>query len=173
MRAQGYEVKYTGDLDTITIYTLFDITHTGVTKPFDCRLPAFVDEADQIVRNQAEWTRSRNQQRNWETIVQLISLRAQPMYLETPRQIFNADAAKLGLGCQWSEPQTVWTFNFTTENIGVYEDGMSALGKLINESQYVPMITGLTETASITKAFIETSGTGTNTSFSIAHGAII
>ena len=46
----GYNVS--GDLEFITIYTLFDITRTGVLKIYDPRIPAFIDDADQLVRNQ-------------------------------------------------------------------------------------------------------------------------
>lgn len=163
----GYNVS--GDLEFITIYTLFDITRTGVLKIYDSRIPAFIDDADQLVRNQTEWNRSRNQQRNWETLVQLISLRAQPVMLENPKRLLAADTISLGLGHHWPIPQTVWTVSFATEHTRVYSDGADDLGQLKRECQLVPMLTGLNETVTFERACIETTGDYANTSFAVTR----
>ena len=60
--------------------TLFDITATGITghhKP--SRIP-FTDNSGQLILDERSWNRGRNQQRNWETLTQLISLRTQADY---------------------------------------------------------------------------------------------
>lgn len=163
----GYNVS--GDLEFITIYTLFDITRTGVLKIFDPRIPAFIDDADQLVRNQTEWNRSRNQQRNWETLVQLISLRAQPIMLENPKKLPDADVFELGLGLAWPSPQSVWTVSFATEHTRVYCDQQDDLGQLKKECQHVPMLIGLTETVDLSRACIETTGEYTNISFAVTR----
>jgi hypothetical protein len=41
----------------------------------------FEDQAGQPIQDLAAWNRSRNQQRNWETLLQILGLRAQPMDL--------------------------------------------------------------------------------------------
>jgi hypothetical protein len=153
------------DLEFITIYTLFDITYTGVLRSYDSLKPVFVDNAGQKVSDRSQWGRSRNQQRNWETLVQLISLRAQPVLLESPRIIPSADLPSLGLGVNYNSPQTIWSVRFATEHPGVYTLGDDELGQLKIESQRVPMITGLTETVKFTEACIQTQGGYTNTSF--------
>ena len=66
--------------------TLFDITATGVTGHFkSARLP-FLDHAGQTINNDISWNRSRNQQRNWETITQILSLRTQLFEITDPIQ---------------------------------------------------------------------------------------
>ena len=156
----------TGDLEFITIYTLFDITRTGVLKNYTENFPVFVDDADQLVRNQPEWSRSRNQQRNFETLMQIVSLRAQPIMLENPKKI-TASAQSLNFGANYSGSHSVWTVSFATEHADVYTQNSNPLGLLITECHNVPMIVGLTETFLPDNQFMQTSGINTNTVFMI------
>lgn len=120
--------------------TLFDCTATGVTghlRPSD--LP-FVDAAGQTVDNQLAWNRSRNQQRNYETLIQLISLRTQPINITAPDQ-----------------DQQHWQFSFETENENVYGSGDHVFENLLQDCAGVPMITNLGEQQSL-NAVIETAG---------------
>lgn len=164
MTTASYNVS--GDLEFITIYTLFDITRTGVLKNYAENFPVFVDDADQLVRNQSEWIRSRNQQRNFETLMQIVSLRAQPIMLENPKKI-TASAELLNFGSKHTGTQTVWAVSFATEHADVYSLNSNSLGLLITECHNVPMIVGLTETFSPDNQFMQTSGINTNTVFMI------
>jgi hypothetical protein len=112
--------------------TLFDITATGITghlKP--SRMP-FVDQAGQKITDSITWNRSRNQQRNWETLTQLISLRTQVIDLTQPEIIDNQ-----------------WQFEFTVDNDNLFLDNDDSLAVLKNDCQGVPMLIGLGELASI------------------------
>ena len=155
--------------EVITVYTLFDITHTGVLKMYDSRVTEFVDQAGQLVRDRTEWCRSRNQQRNWEILVQLISLRTQPTILANPELLINADLSSLGLGAGSATPQTVWRASFSTEHAQVYSTSDDYLGQLRAECRLVPMITGLNETAQMSNSYIETQGEFINTSFVVSQ----
>ena len=149
--------------------TAFDITATGVTGRYrSTRLP-FEDRAGHHIDTEQAWNRSRNQQRNWETLVQLISLRAQPIMLENPKRLTDADTITLGLGTHWPIPQTVWTVSFATEHTRVYSDGSDDLGQLKRECQHVPMLSGLTETVKFEQSCIETTGDYANTSFAVTR----
>jgi hypothetical protein len=158
----------TGDLEFITIYTLFDITRTGVLKNYTENFPAFVDDADQLVRNQTEWMRSRNQQRNFETLMQIVSLRAQPIMLENPKKIL-ASAQSLNFGSSYTGEQSVWAVSFATEHADAYSHQSNPLGLLLTECHNIPMIVGLTETFSPPHQFMQTAGINTNTVFKINH----
>ena len=57
--------------------TLFDITATGVTGHFKSSRAPFEDRAGNTIQDVADWNRSRNQQRNWETVNQIIGMRTQ------------------------------------------------------------------------------------------------
>jgi len=116
----------------IQCQTLFDITATGITghiKPG--RLP-FIDRAGTKIVDADQWHRSRNQQRNWETITQLISLRTQVNMLTDPVKI-----------------QDRWQFEFEVENQNIFADNGDPLAILKIDCDSVPMLTGLSESATM------------------------
>jgi hypothetical protein len=108
--------------------TLFDITATGVTGHYKPSQIPFNDRAGNTVADQLSWGRSRNQQRNWETVTQLLQLRTQLFDVSTP---VKTDAG--------------WTFVFTVEFEGIYQLGQNMFGILENDCNGVPMLTGLSE----------------------------
>jgi hypothetical protein len=115
----------------IQCQTLFDITATGITghiKPG--RIP-FTDRVGTKIVDADQWHRSRNQQRNWETITQLISLRTQVNMLTDPVKI-----------------QHCWQFEFEVENENIFADDSDPLTILKIDCDSVPMLTGLNESAS-------------------------
>ena len=114
----------------IQCQTLFDITATGTTghvKP--SRMP-YQDQAGTKILDTESWNRSRNQQRNWETITQLISLRTQVTELTEPVKI-----------------KDHWQFEFEVENQNLFTDGIDQLTVLKADCTGVPMLTGLNESA--------------------------
>jgi len=62
--------------------TLFDCSATGVTGHYRPSQVPFEDSAGNTIANQHDWMFARNQQRNWETLNQLISLRTQVFDVE-------------------------------------------------------------------------------------------
>lgn len=88
----------------------------------------FVDDVGQKVSTIAEWNRSRNQQRNWETVNQIIALRTLPEDISSPVKIEDS-----------------WSFEFTVENPSTVEQDGDPVGALIRDCQDVPMLTGLSE----------------------------
>ena len=83
--------------------TLFDCTHTGVTGHFRAQQLPYTTKGGLRLETVEDWNHARNQQRNWETIMQMISLRAQPTIVEYPV-------------CADHE----WRFVFEVETPGVY-----------------------------------------------------
>lgn len=129
--------------------TYFDITATGVTGHFrGSRLP-FVDRAGQTIVDEYTWNRARNQQRNWETLTQLISLRTQVFDLQPPV----TDAKE-------------WEFSFATESDSLFELNGDPLGQLIQDCNGVPMLLGLDETI-VDYPGLVTTGTVPNIWFTI------
>ena len=114
----------------IQCQTLFDITATGTTghvKP--SRMP-YVDNAGTKILDVGSWNRSRNQQRNWETVTQLISLRTQVDNLQEPAVI-----------------KDCWQFEFEVENENLFTIGTDRLAVLKEDCAGVPMLTLLDESA--------------------------
>jgi hypothetical protein len=114
--------------------TLFDCSYTGITGYFRPSQVPFVDQAGNTITTQDDWNRARNKQRNWETIMQMISLRAQPTMIKNPKQIDN-----------------YWQFVFAVETPGVYSTNgdLDNTDGLANECAGIPMITGLDEPAGL------------------------
>lgn len=116
----------------ITCYTLFDITKTGVlnrARPGD------------DVTDSNDWYRKRNTQCNFDTILQVISLRAQPDVLGDPVRIeINLNESEyFGLVLK-GETVPVWKFDFEVQHNSVFEDGITDLGSLYKDCSEVPMI---------------------------------
>jgi hypothetical protein len=114
--------------------TLFDCSRTGVTGSFRASEIPYQDRAGQTVNDHNDWHRSRNQQRNYETLLQIFGLRTQPQEISNPQ-------------CQ----DGVWEFSFISENEGVFEipNNDNPLAGLLIDCESVPMIINLTEINSV------------------------
>lgn len=108
-------------------FTLIDITPTGVT--------------NYSIKNEL----ARNQQRNWETIQQLISLRTQPTIISTDQ--FEDDVKRYNFGINYKGRQKIWTFKFAVDYADIYQEGPDKFGLVKYDFQITPIILGLTETA--------------------------
>lgn len=119
---------------TITCYTLFDITPTGVMnrhKPND---------DDQI----STWLHKRNTQCNFDTVVQAVSLRSQPEISKMPEKIeirFD-EFTEFGFLFEQKENEVYncWKFDFDIQHTSVFNDGINELGALYTDCDNVPMI---------------------------------
>lgn len=132
-------------------YTLFDITVTGITNR---RNVPVTDTA-----KQAEWERKRNTQCNFDTILQIISLRSQPENItdsiKTPIRF--SEFNKFGFLFDSTENDVnCWNFEFTVNFKSVFDDGISELGSLYNDCDSVPMILVGTEWDKL-PSFLDTS----------------
>ena len=109
--------------------TYFDITATGVTGHFKPATVPFLDGAGQVITDLTSWNRSRNQQRNWETLTQLISMRAQIFDLLEPLS-----------------HRGIWTFEFEVETPDAFGPPDSPVSILLSDADGVPMINNLDNT---------------------------
>ncbi len=130
----------------ITCRTLFDCSLTGVTGHFRSSEIPFRDRVGQMVHTQADWNHSRNQQRNWETLLQIIGLRTQPQDITIPEH-----------------RNGVWEFEFRSESPGVFEmhNNPDPLAGLKSDCEGVPMMLNLTEQPAMAPT-IATSGADQN-----------
>jgi hypothetical protein len=121
----------------IRCITTFDITATGVRSNFNANRIPFQDAAGTPITDIQQWTRSRNQQRNWETINQLISLRCLPSDITMPEKITH-------------DGVETWSFEFDIEDATMIASADHELGSLKSDCNGIPMIMGLDETANQT-----------------------
>jgi hypothetical protein len=146
----------------ITCHTLFDITQTGVlnrSRPGD----------DQEM---TEWIKKRNTQANFDTILQVISLRSQPEIVSMPKRadIKFDEFDSFGFLFQQLENETYpcWKFSFDIHHHSVFNDGISELGALYNDCNGVPMIRCGTEWDKL-PSFLDTSDELKNIYFTVEY----
>ncbi len=108
-------------------FTLVDITPTGVVT---------FSQPNEL---------KRNQQRNWETVQQILSLRTQPTILETDD--FTADLKDYNFGVNYQGQHHIWTFKFGVDYPDIYQAGPDKFGLVKYDFQITPVILGLSETA--------------------------
>jgi hypothetical protein len=133
--------------------TFFDITATGVKNRFyKARIP-FTDNIGQSVTDDETWFRSRNQQSNWETINQIISLRTLPENISIPV-------------CDKKSQQ--WSFEFDVVDPNSIASAEGPLGYLLGDCNNVPMILGLDEKPGLS-AYLVSLGNEPNVIFKLVN----
>jgi hypothetical protein len=118
----------------IRCYTLFDITKTDITS----RRPPLDISTEKLVL----WENKRNTQCNLDTIVQVISLRAQPENITSTDKItINlTEFDKFGFLIDPTELCDVHSFDFYVNHSGVFMENENELGALYTDCSGVPMI---------------------------------
>lgn len=107
-------------MQRITVHTKFDITKTNIIRRFN---PTIL-QSHPVLTTEDQWRQAKNQQTNFETIIQILSLRTQPQSITTP-EIVTKNKVKY------------WVFNFTIESDDIYGDDLHLLKQDCNN---VPMI---------------------------------
>jgi len=124
--------------------TVFDITATGVTGRYRATRLPFRDQSGTTIETEDHWNRSRNQQRNWESITQVLGLRTQALNLTDPVR-----------------KDQRWHFEFEIEADSVYGPPDQPFELLYADCEGVPMILNLDETA-VTTPLLCTNGADQN-----------
>lgn len=118
----------TDNLQLFAGFSLVDITPTGVIRG---------NETNEL---------ERNQQRNWETVIQCMGLRTQPQNIQLPVSSMES-MRDFDFGDIYTGEQRVWTWYWTVDNSGVYDFTNKPLGGLQQDFEQVPIVNFLTETA--------------------------
>lgn len=135
----------------IRCQTRFDITETGIKNRNHRPGVQFRDVTGREITTDAEWNRARNQQANWETVNQIISLRTLPENITRP--VHNANTG-------------TWWFEFVVIDPATVACDGDPVGYLVTDSAGVPMILGLDETPH-TVNFLITAGVDANCWFEL------
>ena len=125
----------------IQCVTLFDITRSGINTRRQEH--GIVDE---------QYQKKRNQQSNFETVLQLVSMRGQPENITDPEKIM-AVPTKSNFGKLYETKSKIptWTFFFEINQQDVFTDEDGELGKLAKDCVGIPIITGLDEWSKLGK----------------------
>ena len=123
-------------MDVIEIQTLIDITDSKVNRP------------------RLNLEKEHQQYRNFITLKQCIEIRSIISYNTDPIHEVK-DIKGMDFGLKFKGKHKIWTFRFSPDRSGVYYDGRSEIGHLINDIHEVPIIQNLTETVNISKAIFD------------------
>jgi len=128
----------------ITIKTLYDISRTNVVRNFtESMLPLATPQ--KLIENENDWYFAHRQQSNWETVLQLISLRVQPSSVKDP--VVAVEPLK-NFGYAKTKKGKVWTLEFIVDRPGVLTKEKDPIGLLKDDCTNVPLLTSLTEDTS-------------------------
>jgi len=114
------------NIEYYRMYSLVDITKTGITR--------------------GDGSMERDQQRNYETVLQAIGLITQPTELQAPVTT-HAHMEWLEFGEFFEGEHKVWVWQFAVEHTDIFTIGTNPVGRLNEAFDQVPIICGLDETA--------------------------
>lgn len=133
--------------------TKFDITATGVTGHCRIQRMPFHDRTGKLIASQEAWNRARNQQRNWETLLQILGLRTQLFDISDPMQ---------------DRTGNCWLFEFESDRPGVFGPDTDPTAVLRADADGVPMLRELDNDPDL-EPFLITSGPRQNIWFVPVH----
>ena len=109
---------------------MFDITQTGV-----------LNRSRPTEDDVSGWIKRRNTQSNFDTVLQVISLRSQPEIVRLPinTEMSEQDYEMFGF-LYTNEKVNCWKFEFEVQHSSVFENGIIPLGALYKDCEGVPMI---------------------------------
>lgn len=113
--------------------------------------------------NTDDWNIQRNQQRNFDTLIQTIGLRSQPTNIYVSQNCMG-NPIEYGLGKNLPEISSVWEMSFDVEHEDPFGKECELLLKDLN---YVPIINGLNETEPSFPPVFMTAGTFKNITIKI------
>jgi len=144
------------------IHTLVDITDNGNLKQ---QFP-FKTTADQVIHDKHSLAIARNQNSNFNTLLQLLQMRANITW-EVPPEKINDTLGNSNFGSFYEGKHNTWHFQFFTEQSGVYGNDDMMTSSLISDFHNVPIISFCKETATFPLSTFDTENHKTiNTYFS-------
>ncbi len=132
-------------MQAITVYTLFDITETGVVRSFKMDNLPFTTKSGVTVLRELEWRFARQQQSNLEVLLQVMSLRVQLHNIVMHNEV-KETLNKHKFNKKFKGKHRVWSLTFEVEQADALYSDDNPIGALCNDCNNVPMLTNLNET---------------------------
>ena len=151
---------------------LFDVSATGVTTNTRMKGVPFTTTTGVVIKNTFELNFARNQQRNFDTLIQLFSMRTQVVWNSPVKMLENEKASNWGFGKAYKGNFNVWQFAF---EIGSSDPWLKTSKTdfdycyfLREDAEQIPMLLGLLETAKLEPLLVAT-GPETNVLFELEY----
>lgn len=122
----------------VEIYCLFDITASGVSSQHKNTAFPVITKQGQQITDPVALAQARNQQRNFDTLLQLLSLRTQIFEIKNPELTATPPQ-------QFHDKDRVWRMEFEIEPQSQWLVDNDDFWMLKQDSNGTPMIVGLTE----------------------------
>ncbi len=145
------------------IHTLVDITHNGDLKqPFP-----FKTSSGDVVHDKNSLAVARNQNSNFNTMLQLLQMRGNITWENLPTRIEMPTLGNHQFGTFYEGKNTMWNFQFFTEQSGIYGDIQDPVSNLVTDFHHVPIVSFCKETVTFPVGTFDTLNSKTiNTYFS-------
>lgn len=146
--------------------TLVDITDNG---PLNLQFP-FKTKSNELVHDKASLDCAKGQQSNFNTLIQILQIRANVVWQDKPIKSTEVIAnTKFGRAYTDAGKHSVWKFIFETEQTDVFASKGSEFGALEDDFDNIPVVVFCKETITFPKnAFITSDDNLTNVYFSRA-----
>mgnify|MGYP001166543291 FL=1 len=129
-------------MHTYMIHTLVDITRNGnLGKNFPFETPA-----GDIIDGKDTLRTARNQNSNFNTMIQMLQIRGNISYEDDPVRISH-DLATTRFGLYYEGHHTSWHFKFFTEQTDVFGEASNPTKTLVEDFNLVPILTQCKNTA--------------------------
>ena len=124
------------------MHTLVDITKNGsLAKTFPFETPAgdIIDSKDTL-------RTARNQNSNFETMIQMLQIRGNIVWEDPPAR-YEHDLTATNFGSYYEGHHISWHFNFYTEQTDIFGQDANPVHQLTEDFNLVPILNGCKETA--------------------------
>jgi len=138
-------------MHTYCITTLVDITENGVLRN---QFP-FKTKSGELVHDGATLIIARNQQANFTTLLQLLQMRSNIAWEDTPRKQIDS-VANWRFGSVFEGRHTIWQFEWQAEQSEVYAFDGDPVGGLIQDFDQIPIINFCKEAAAFPRNVFNT-----------------
>ena len=125
------------------VHTLVDITDNGNLRQ---QFP-FKTKNDQVIDNKHSLAMARDQNSNFDTMIQILQMRGNVTWEAPPQKIELPTLGNYNFGSYYEGQHNTWHFQFFTEQTGVYGDIGDPTENLVEDFNLVPVITDCTNTA--------------------------
>ena len=147
------------------IHTLVDITDNGNIK----QAFPFKTASGDVIHDKHSLATARDQNSNFNTMLQLLQMRGNIVWENIPTKVEMPTLANHMFGAFYEGKQTMWNFQFFTEQPGVYGDMIDPVMFLVEDFHYVPIVSFCKETVTFPRSTFDTQNRTTiNTYFSYA-----
>ena len=148
-------------MSTYSIYTLVDITENGLLKE---KFP-FTAKSGDLIHDINTLTMAKNQQANFVTLVQLLQIRGNITWEQSPVRI-NDNLSNWRFGRAYEGKHNIWTFSWQVEQQEVYGFNNDPVRNLTQDFDQVPVVNFCKETVTFpASAFITQDNNIINTYF--------